>query len=41
MTMSTLEFATTARRIRTQLTVNIGGGADSAEVLQLHRIINK
>ncbi|KXZ56305.1 hypothetical protein GPECTOR_1g269 [Gonium pectorale] len=39
-TVSTLEFATTARRIRTKPAVNIGG-ADSAEVLELHRIIHK
>ncbi|GLC73262.1 hypothetical protein PLESTF_001353600 [Pleodorina starrii] len=40
MTVSTLEFATTARRIRTKPAVNIGG-AGSAEVLELHRIILK
>ena len=40
MTMSTLDFATTARRIRTKVSVNIGGGA-SAEVQELHRVIQR
>ena len=40
MTVSTLEFATAARRIRTKPAVNIGG-AGSTEVLELHRIILK
>jgi hypothetical protein len=40
MTMSTLDFATTARRIRTKVSVNIGSGA-SAEVQELHRVIQR